>query len=281
MAAETLAEVIRAAVADLTANGYDSAERVAYWQGRIKAAAERTMASQAEMQARLRDAMRSVFGRLVDNGGVLRRHPGVSRFRLDAMRPRLHAELERRVMMSADLIRLNREQSVAKTLQRFAGWASSIPAGGSRVVDKREEQATVAKSMRSLPFEERRVIIDQGHKLAASVNDIVATDAGAVALTWHSHWRQANYNYRPDHKERDLGVYLLRDSWAREKGLVRPGPAGYYEDVTAVAEEPFCRCYATYVYNLRDLPEEMLTRKGAAALAEAREKIRQMRAATA
>ena len=35
---------------------------------------------------------------------------------------------------------------------------------------------------------------------------------------------------------------------------MRVGEAGYYDGVTAVAEEPFCRCFMTWLYALRALP---------------------------
>ena len=169
-------------------------------------------------------------------------------------------------MASAQLIKLNRQQSIAKTLQRFSGWATSIPAGGSKAVDKPEVRDDLKKALRSLPYEERRVAIDQGHKLVATINDLVAVEGGAIAGEWHSNFRQPGYDARPDHKERDGGVYLIRGNWASAQGLVKPGPAGWSDSITQPAEEPFCRCQFHYIYSLRRLPEGMLTAKGRAAL---------------
>lgn len=237
---KTLYEVITEAVADITAHGFDSQRRVDEWMERIEAAAKRTMTSPDRLDQLLRETMKGLYSRLVEGGRVARMHPGVSAFTLREVKPKLRAELERRIMTSADLIKLNREQSIAKTLQRFQGWASSVPAGGSRVTDRRETKYDVGKALKQLPFEERRVIIDQGHKLTASINDVIAKDGGAIAAEWSSLWRETNYNYRKDHKERDGKVYLIRDSWAHKKGFVKPGPAGYADEITQPAEEPFC-----------------------------------------
>jgi hypothetical protein len=263
-------DVVTEAVADLTAHGFDSADRVAYWAKRLREAAEASMGSAHAAEQQLRDSLAAIYRRLVDNGGVLKHHPGVHRFTVEKLAPRLRAELDRRILASASLIKLNREQAVAKTIQRLSGWATSIPEGGSETVDRREVKAHIAKPIWSSSFEERRCAIDQGHKLAASINEVIARDSGAIAVEWRSHWRQPGYAYRPDHKERDGKVYLLRDSWARESGLVKPGDAGCYEDVTAVGEEPFCRCFATYLYHLRQMPSDMLTAKGVAELERAR-----------
>lgn len=236
----TLYETITAAVADLTLHGYDSQKRVDEWMAKIEAAARRSLTSPTKLEHLLRDTLKAEYARLVDRDHVARLHPGVSRFTLREVKPKLRAELDRRIMTSASLIKLNRDQSIDKTLQRFQGWATSVPAGGSRVTDKREVKYDVGKALKQLPFEERRVIIDQGHKLTASINDVIAQDGGAIAMRWHSHWRELNYNYRKDHKERDAKVYLIRNSWAHQKGYVKPGDAGYLDEITQPAEEPFC-----------------------------------------
>lgn len=270
MASQSYYDVLTEAINDVAEHGFDSAERIAYWQGRLRLAAEDAMVSDAEMERMLREALQSIYTRLVDQGSLVQFHPGVSRFTLERIRPHLRRELDRRIMASADLIRLNRKQAVEKTLQRFAGWSTSIPAGGSTLVDRRRQKRDIRKSLTSLPFEQRRVLIDQGHKLTASINDVVATDAGALAAEWRSHWRQAGYDYRPDHKERDLRVYAVRGSWAMNQGLMVKGPNGYTDDITQPAEEPFCRCRYRYIYALRGLPEDMLTKKGQLSLQQAR-----------
>jgi hypothetical protein len=43
---------------------------------------------------------------------------------------------------------------------------------------------------------------------------------------------------------------------------MKPGPDGYTDQITQPAEEVNCRCYYEYIYNLADLPDEMLTEKG-------------------
>lgn len=263
-------DVLTAAIRDMAEHGYDSAERIVYWQRMLREAAERSMLSEAEMTAQLREALQTVYRRQVDAGGLLKLHPGIGRFTLDKLRPHLHALLERRILASADLIRLNRRAAIDKTLQRFSGWGTSLPPGRAAQVDRRETARDVRKSLSRLPFEQRRVLIDQGHKLTSAINATVAQDGGAIAAEWHSHWRQAGYDYREDHKERDGRLFAVRGCWALEQGLMVPGPNGYTDQVTQPAEEPFCRCQYQYVYNLRALPEAMLTKKGQIALERAR-----------
>jgi hypothetical protein len=265
-------ELLSIAIADIADHGFDSSGRLEFWTNQLQEAAERLLLPLHQMQGMLRNALGAIYTRLIERGGIARYHPGIEKFTLQRVTPRLRAELDRRIMASAQLIKLNREKAIASTLARFSGWTTSIPPGGIDRAGKREAKKTIRKALASLPFEDRRVVIDQGHKLTASLSNILASDGGAIALIWHSHWRQAGYAYREDHKERDGRVYVLRGNWALQQGLMRAGEAGYYDDITAVGEEVFCRCYAQYLYNLLDLPSAMLTAKGAEELRRVRDK---------
>lgn len=273
---ESYYDVLTAAINELSETGYDSAARVAYWTARLRDAAERTMRPQDQMERMLRETLTATYRKLVDDGGVLRYNPGVPRFTIERLRPALRAALDRRILASASLITLNKKAAVEKTLQRLQGWATSIPAGGSDSVEKQKSKTAIQKSMRQLPFEERRVIIDQGHKLRTSISHVLAVDGSAIGGVWHSRYRQAGYDYREDHRERDSHFFMLRDNWAQQKGLVKRGPDGYVDDQTEPAEEPFCRCWYEWKYQLRDVPDVCVTQKGRDALFEARRKIAEM-----
>ena len=263
-------EVLTRAIADLEEHGYDSGERLAYWQQQLREQAEAYAKPFTDIGTQVREALSAEYRRLVDNGTILRRHPGVARFTLHKLAPDMRAQLQRRILASADLIKLNREDAIETTLRRLAGWMSSVPQGGSDVVKRREVKDHIKKPLQQLPFVQRRVLIDQGHKLNAGISEVIAQGTGALAGEWHSHYRQPGYNYRPDHKERDGTIYLLKGSWAMQQGLVKPGKAGYLDGITRPAEEPFCRCWVRWIYALRDLPPEMLTKKGRDALDKAR-----------
>lgn len=266
-------DVLRAAIEDVVDNGYDDAERIALWMQRLREAGRRSFATEHALRRMLDDSLRAIYNRMVERGGAFRVHPGLSRYALINVKPRLRSELDRRIMASADLIKLNRDEAIEKTLRRFAGWSTSVPRGGTDVAKRGELKATMGKALRSLPFEERRVLIDQGHKLNASLSQIIATDSGALAARWVSHWRQSGYDYREDHKERAGQVYLVRGSWAQGRGLLKVGPNGYTDAMTQPAEEPFCRCFYVWLYSLRDVVREapdLLTQAGTAELERVR-----------
>lgn len=261
-------ELLREAMADFELRGYDSAERLEYWERRLRQAAQDSLIPEQQMEHMLREALAQVYRREVEKAGVLRRHPGIKRHVLDRVKPHLRDILTRRIMASAQLIKLNRSQEIDATMRRFAGWATSVPVGGTDQTG-RDEARKIRKTLAGLSFRERRVMIDQGHKLVANVSAVVAQGGGAIAGVWRSHWKQANYDYREDHKERDGTLYVVPDSWALQQGLIKLAGRQYTDAVTQPGEEVFCRCWYKWIYNLRDLPEEMLTQKGKDALVAA------------
>lgn len=209
--------------------------------------------------------------REIDNGGLLKLHPGVSAFRLKDVRPRLRAELDRRIRASADMIVLNKTEAVEKTLQRFIGWSTSVSRGGTRAASQSAVKEEIRKPMASLPYIERRVLIDQGHKFTQNLSEIIAHDNGALAGHWRSHYDQPGYNFRPEHKHYDVDdkYFVVRDNWAIQKGLMKVDGYRYTDQIEKPGELPFCQCYYRWEYNLGSLPDDMLTEKGRKALKEA------------
>jgi len=213
------------------------------------------------------DRLEKVWLKEVERGGLLKRNKGVTQWDLASIRPALRDELERRILFSTSLIKQNKQKATETTLQRFNGWLSSLPS----VPEVRETQLSelsdtvksVAKPLKDLPYDERRVAIDQSFKLIANLNQITAYDCGAIGAYWHSHWREAGYDYREDHKELDQKFFLIRDSKAMQEGLVKKGGHEYLEELPEQPGEAiFCRCYYEYIYRLNRVPEECLTEKG-------------------
>ena len=261
--------VLTSAINAILDQGYVDASQIAMWVEHIRRAAIRDMISPAVLEKTLNDTMRAIYRRNVDRAGMLKYHPGVERFTLARVAPKLRSELDRRIMASANLIKLNRQEAIETTLRRFSGWATSIPPGGTDAASRRKVKEQIRKPIASLPFVERRVAIDQGMKLTSSLSEILATDGGALAGHWVSHFRQKNYDFRPEHKHLDIdgGLFVVPDNWALRQGLMKLDGARYITDIERPGEKPFCRCYYQWVYSLNRLPVSMLTEKGRAAVA--------------
>lgn len=206
---------------------------------------------------------------------ILKRNLTVSSYRknfkirkLDFNKAQLSARsgdfLKEHVLLSANLIRMKRDEQIQATLRRFSGWVSSIPTmgEGKPAQSIKALSSDLLKPLKSLSFENRRVLIDQGHKFTAAVNNSIARDQGAIAVKWVSHWKETGYNYRLDHKKRDGHIFLLKNNPFVRNGYVRKTNVQYIEDVDGFGQLPFCRCYGVYLFSLRDLPIDMLTEKG-------------------
>jgi hypothetical protein len=267
---ESFYETITAAVREFAETGFDSQERLDFWVRRIREAALRDLVPEAVLEMQLKRALGLAYDRYVNRGAVWQHHQDIQPFTKARVQPKLRPELDRRIMMSANLIKLNRERAVTQSLQRFSGWASSIPAGGSDTIAKNPVKSQIRKSIAQLPFEERRVIIDQTHKLISSVSNIIASNGGAIAVFWHDHGEHdSSYDARARHLAwaKSGQPFAIKGNWALEQGLMKPGVNGYYEDVEAFGELVFCRCFGEYIYGLRRLPDTMITDKGRAFMA--------------
>lgn len=282
MSKKAFYDTVAAAIRDIAQSGYDTQIRLEYWRRMIAEAAAASFVSIDEVERDVRKTMTLAYHRMVTKGALLRRMPQISPYTLQRLTPQLQAVLNRRIISSIDLIKLNRPVAIAKTVQRFTGWATSVPAGGFpsdirkgayKYVDIKQD---LQKAMTSLPFEERRVIIDQNAKLMSAINTTVAEGGGAIGAIWQSHKSQKNYDGRPKHNERDGKLFLVRDSWVLQKGLVKRGAGEYTDSIEQPGEFVFCRCSWIYVFNLRDLPADWLTKKGTEKLAEARRKTKEM-----
>lgn len=258
-------EVVSEAVADIVEHGFDSQERLTKWLAAIRVAASHALIPEHELEALVRKSLSRVFRTASSTLVLQRKHVGIPAFKLEQIRYGLHAELKRRIHVSVDLIKLNRSAAVEQALQRFVGWTSSVPSGGSEITSRRQTGEKVRRSIAGLPFRERLVIIDQGHKLVAAVNDIVAQDGGAIAMKWHHIHPGPHYQSRPEHLARNGKVFLIRDSWAHKDGLVKLAPNGKYLDqIDQPGQKIFCSCSGVYIYAVSSLPPDMWTAKGRA-----------------
>lgn len=248
------------AIDDILQFGFDSKTRLDKWLERLAIVIPTALVPEATLDKNLQLSLQRVYARATSEARLAKLHPGIGAFTLQQVKPKLRAEFNRRIAASADLIKLNRRASIGRTLQRFAGWMSSVPAGGSDVQSRAETKKQIKRGIAGLPFEERRVIIDQGHKLNAALNDIIAVDGGAIAGKWrHVHRNDASYKARKAHVKRDGDVFLVRSSWADKARLVK-GP--YTDSIEQPAELPFCSCWYEFIYSLDEIPPEMLTAKG-------------------
>jgi len=149
--------------------------------------------------------------------------------------------LRERIQASAELIKLNRDQEIERQLRRFVGWATgSLPSQAKRS-DKGELSKGVTKALQQDTFERRRVCIDQGHKLIAAVDDVVAIEHGAIAKKWRHVIPHAGYQSRPEHLERDGKVYAVKGNAMLEAKRMTKGGRPYADELPEQPSgPPYC-----------------------------------------
>lgn len=249
-----------------SAAGYVSEADLQEWTQRLHAMIESELPTDEESREVLAGILGGIYGREF-RSGIAKRVPGVSRYTLERVSPYLRAELDRRIFAAADLIKLNRGAAIEKTLQRFAGWTSAQPqgqflSGGGKLRDAAED---ILKPIAQLKYERRRCAIDQGMKLVQNVAAIVAQEEGAIAAIWHDRGTDDHgYDARPKHLARSGKLFLIRNSWAIQEGLVRRGATEYTDEVEAPSYLVYCSCWYEYITKVQRLPETLLTSKGRA-----------------
>lgn len=256
---KTFYQIVTEAINFYLENGWKSEKKLIDWNKQLRVAATKKFPKEEQVTNHLK----AIYTKAVIKEGIIKNSPpaGPSKVTLEKIKPSLKKELNKRIFASTNLIKFNQDQAVEKTLQRFNGWVTSAPPNGYFDVKKREEKQKIIQPIQDLDYINRRMAIDQGHKLAANIKQLLAEQGNAVAAKWHSPWRRSGYDYREDHKERDEKIYLLRNSWADEKGYLEPAN-GYYDEITSAGEEVNCSCQITYIYAPQRLPDEFLTESG-------------------
>jgi uncharacterized protein with gpF-like domain len=176
-----------------------------------------------------------------------------------------------------------------KLEQRFRNWitipskelresltdkSKQLKAFKENVVDKDEVKTS---SWKHLKF----VIKDQTNKMNAAMDRITASELGAIGgIWWTSKDRRVvgkpgglypevkNPKMHGNHYEREGKFYLLKDTWATNRGYVVPRSGVVYLDSLSdgMPGVPIgCRCILESVFNLIDIPKEFegcITKRG-------------------
>ncbi len=210
------------------------------WLDDLRNSIDGSLPSEQVLQRRLAQTLGAKARQATSPSRIKKTQPGVGVFTAGQVQPYFRKELDKRIFESANLIKLDRERRVAETLQRFSGWLSSIPEGGTEAAKPRKQIKDIAAPIHSTLAETHRVAQDQGHKLMASISATLALQTDAIAGKWRSHGRlDPSYDARPDHLARDGKIYVIRGSWADDERLIKH-PNGYTDEIEMVGEAVNC-----------------------------------------
>jgi hypothetical protein len=141
-----------------------------------------------------------------------------------------------------------------------------VPIGGTKDKAVKSKITEIKRELRTLPDWSDLFSMYKENSFSSEIEYIFACHGGAIAAMWHYSQQDEECEYKKtsDHRAQGNRTYAVRDNWAIGKGLMNAGPYGYLDVITRPAQEIGCCCDLRYVYNLRNLPEAMLTYAGKA-----------------
>ncbi len=240
------------AVADVEANGYDPA-RVENWVLLL------IMLADESFKARQKKDVRAFFQmhqkRYLKPINMKKVHSDLN---ITLYPDEFQSELLARLAITDSLIEALRDRTIDDMTRQFIGWASSVVPG-----TKNKNSADVLKriNVNNISDHEIRIVYDQKDKMLESMGFYIAKKYGAICGVWHSLWRVPGYNYRADHKEKDLRYYFFREAAPVRAGFIRHG-VSYVDDEVLPGSEINCKCHYSYLYDIRSIPAEYLSNFG-------------------
>lgn len=203
-------------------------------------------------------------------------HKGITKQSLNDLKPKFRKELENKVQISFNLMKNQENEIKQKLASRFINYVT---------IDSKEVRGNGASKKSLLEFLDfakengiaenhaKFILQDQTRKLTASLDDILAKENGAIGGIWHNRgdkrvvgnpqglYPNGSTKAHGDHWEREGVFYTFKDSWGYKKGYI---DAPIYENLEdgGVGKAIGCRCWLQYMYDLRDVPYNYLTKKG-------------------
>jgi hypothetical protein len=160
-------------------------------------------------------------------------------------------------------------------LQRFLHCVST---DGPANKEAKREITTIKKAFRDLIKWDRFFSTVKAGSFVAAVRRTIELEGNPLAAIWRYSPmdEQGEFRNAYSHKDLDGRIYSVRGNWALEKGLMKPSPDGYIDAIAQPHEDFDCMCRYQWIYNLRSLPESMLTEVGRTQLTLAQLKIEEL-----
>ena len=207
--------------------------------------------------------------------GFKKTNKGISKLKLSDLRQDFKKELDKKITISFNLIKNKENEIKQKLASRFINWLT---------IDSEEVRGKTTSKQSLLNFldfakeneiaeEHAKFILkDQTRKMVCAFDLLIAEANGAIGGFWKNRgdrrvvgnpngfYPQGNKTHN-DHWNRDGVFYIYKDGWAYQKGYVK---GSLYENLEdgGVGVAIGCRCRMENVYDLRDVPKEILTKKG-------------------
>jgi len=170
-----------------------------------------------------------------------------------------------------------RDYQIRQFEQLLDDFISLTPKGGAKDKEIKSKISEIKREAKCLmKWNELFAILKQS-ALVSEIDYVFTLKNNPIAAIWTYNELDENCEYpmANNHQELDKTVYVVPDNWAIKDGLVNAG-AGFIDEIIRPRREIGCTCSFQWLFSLRDLPDEMLTKKGALYLANRRAKAESM-----
>ena len=204
---------------------------------------------------------------------VYKHNKGLDKFSINKMHPLLLKHVDSTMKDIIDLTRIKDEQLKLELEKRFNHFIRHELQNDTNLQDVKDKVRF--NDIKETSSQYRNMVLsDKTHKMNLAIDKAIATENNAFACIWHTqedkrvvgnpsglYPKVTNEQAHGNHYKRNNKVFILKNSWAYKQKLVT---GDLYEDLAdgGVEKAYNCRCYLEYIYDLRDIDEAFLTKKG-------------------
>lgn len=201
-----------------------------------------------------------------------KKHHKKDNFNINDINANVRKLLEKRIITSLNNIKIKDKKLLLEIQNRFINFLVNNDNKNKTLKDLKDN-LRVNECLTQSKNYTKNILRDQMHRFNDSIDYTMGTLNGAVGLVWHTQqdkrvvgdptglYPKGNTLHN-NHFKRDGVFFSLKDSIATKNKLVN---AEIFETLTDIKEcgRPInCRCYYEYIYDLRDVPTQYLTKKG-------------------
>ena len=228
----------------------------------------------AQKQAKVLKSLRSAY-LYYGTKGFAKNNKNLKGWRLNRLKPLLRKQLRERINASLSLIKTLDANRMNVLQTRFLGWLTSQNNEGTGQPKLREVMG-VEKLIRKNDKHYNMILKDQTRKMIGNFDNIIAEQYNALGFFWKTR-RDNRVVGKPsgknpkgnkmhgDHYDREGKFYFYKANWATKRGLINKSHKDFHWAVfeDGLPGQPInCRCYAYNIYELEDVPRELLSEKG-------------------
>lgn len=194
----------------------------------------------------------------------------------DQLLPILNSIREKVEVKYKEQIYIYYKQSFDDFMNSVLSFVSKLQKQRITLKDSKNDIQNLGQDFRTFLRWSRTFNVLKASCFSSALSNEFSINSGAIGAEWHYSPQDEQMDY-PNfaHLDYDKKVYIIRGCWADKKGFFNPDVT-YLDEVSSKFLDLGCSCSLVFLYNIRDIPDAMLSGTGRQSLAEARQKIRDL-----